>query len=233
VTPASGKPRGAQCGFKVRHAVAEALYPGYLARYLANAQKYVSCVLKQNGTRWVARIGWESAFSEALFGAMKGLVSWLLLDGPYNSAVPTIQTFIFRGIAYHFGKAVPWYVGPVRINVREYAAHPDKLRLVNLASEEDMDAEDMAEFSAEESGFAAVDDRDAIEIPCREILLTADQIDPSGNMREIIDMRHGITSGKAMTFEEIGRVYKIRKQAAHQRYQKAIRIIRQRLRDQC
>lgn len=193
----------------------------------------MSCVLKNYGTRWVARMGWDTAFAEALFGAMKGLVSWLLLDGPYNSTVPTIQTFILRGIGYHFGKATPWYVGPVRINVTEYAKNPDKLRLVNLASEEDMDADDLTEFSTEEPGFEAVDDRDAIETPCAEILTAADQLDPSGVMREIIDLRHGITSGKAMTFEEIGRFYRIRKQAAHQRYQKAIRTIRVLLRDQC
>lgn len=218
-------------GFKVRHAVAEALYPGYLSSYLENAQKYVSCVLKRYGTRWVERMGWDTAFAEALFGAMKGVVNWLLKDGPYNSTVPAIQTFILRGIVYHFGSKTAWYVGPVRINVREYERNPDKLRLANLASEDDTDAGDLSEFATTEPGFAAVDDRDAIETPCAEILSTADQIDPSGGMREIIDMRHGVTSGKAMTFEEIGRFYKIRKQAAHQRYQKAIRAIRLRLQD--
>lgn len=193
---------------------------------MENAQAYISCVLREHGSRWVARMGWDAAYSEALFGAMKGLISWLLLDGPYNSAIPTIQTFILKGIMYHFGRAVPWYVGPVRINVRRYAADPEAgLRQV-AQPDEDMSVEDLSEFSEEDDGFRAVEEEDAYRTLGTEILLTASSLDQSGAARQIVDLRHGITSGSPLTFKEIGRLLGIRKQAAHQRYQKAVRSIR-------
>lgn len=179
----------------------------------------------------MARLGWDAAFSEALFGAMKGLVGWLLADGPFNTSVPKIQTFILRGIVYHFGRAVDWYVGPVRINVREFAKGEGRLALINTSAEDDLNLDDLEEFGRDDARLVEVDDRDTEEAMGSAILKAADSLDPSGGYREIVDMRHGITTGREMTFKEIAAALGFKKQAAHQRYHKAMVAIRNKLRD--
>jgi DNA-directed RNA polymerase specialized sigma24 family protein len=176
-------------------------------------------------------MGWDATFAEGLFGAMKGIVAWLLADGPFNTSVPKIQTYIMRGVTYHFGRAVDWYVGPVRINVQEFEKGESRLALINFAAEEDMTLDDLEEFGSEDARLTDVDDRDAEESMGSAILKAADVLDPSGGYREIVDMRHGITTGQEMTFKEIAVALGFKKQAAHQRYHKAMDAIREKLRD--
>lgn len=208
--------------------MAEALYPGYLNTYLKNASGYITTIVTTYGSRWVARMGFDDVFAEAMYGALKGLVGWLLHDGPFNSDAPTIQTYILRGVLFHFGKSVPWYTGPIRVNVRAWERDPDGgPKPIDPDVPDDFPGWELAAFEDEDDGVRAVDDTDAFDGLAAKVLAAADRADSSGTFRAVIDLRHGLTSGRAMTFKEIGAVYRIRKQAAYQRYQRAVSAVRE------
>lgn len=208
-------------------AVSEALYPGEANRLLANAGAFVRTVLKRYGARAVARLGYDTAHAEAMFGAMKGIVGWLLRDGPNCPHVGKIQTFIIRGIVYHFGHAFPWAVGPIRLNRRLYKLDPDAVLKLRGFTERDRDED----FDYHDDRLDAVDAADSFRAIGAKVLAAADEADPTGELhfRATIDLRHGITSGEPLTFIEVGRRFGVSRQAAFQWYTRAVEVVRKTL----
>jgi hypothetical protein len=192
------------CGLAVRHAVAEALYPGRLGVLLANAQPFIVSVVRDHCAHWAAKLGQDTAVAEAMFGAMRGIIAWLLQGGPDHPSVPQIQTFILRGVRFHFGRAVKWPAEPVGFG-RFSAAY-------------------------DEPGVAEVDAADEFRALAAATLAAADRADPSGGYRRVIEMRHGLVTGRPMTFGEMGAALGVRRQAAYTRYAKALRAVRALLR---
>lgn len=210
-------------------AVAEALHPGELATRLERAEAYLITILRRYGTRWISRLGYDAAMCEARLGAMKGLVAWILSDGPTGAGAARIQTYILRGVRFHFGRAVQWHVGPVRVNVRVYELDPESaLGQCPLPGHlsDTLSADEAGTFAVTDGGPAAVDDADESAVRVARVLAVADACDPTGKFRRIISLRHGVPSGRPLTFSEIGKRYGVRRQAAHVRYHRAIKAVR-------
>lgn len=151
---------------------------------------------------------------------MSGIVAWLLRDGPTNRDVPKIQTFIFRGIVYHFGRAVPWYVGPVRVP-RTY--DPERFSQYEL-SDSDFDTGTHPAFAAEDDRLSAVTETDE-HLHRRKLFRAAmrrAKLDPSA--RKIVSLRLGFC-GRCLSFGEIGARLNLSRQTAHNRFTAAVDAI--------
>lgn len=210
-------------------AVAEALYPGELERRLRKAEAYLRTLLNKYGTRWVKRLGYDDALSEARIGAMRGIVAWILADGPAGlPGAAQIQTYILTGFRYHFGRSVAWYVGPVRVNVRAYESDTEAA-LSEVVIPDGPTTDGVAGFFPSDDPTEEADAAEERAVVVRHILAAADRCDSTGAFRKIIELRHGITSGVPLSFKEIGDRYGIRRQAAHARYHLAVKAVRETL----
>lgn len=173
------------------------------------AEPYIYHITRRFGRRVVSAIGYDAAYTEALTGAMKGIVAWLLRDGPAGLAdTPKVQTFILRGVQYHFG---------CLLTARRRTRVLPPLGTVEGSN---------PLLARPDSGTDAVDSADAVRFIAALVTSTADRIDPSGEYRRVIDLRHGLTNGVPLTFAAIADRWGIRKQAAHARYKLAIVAVR-------
>lgn len=227
MTPAPTGERSPSVGLAVRLAVANALNPGELDRQLEAAGDWINSTLAVYCGAWVARLGWDTAHAEALFGAMKGLVSWIIGGGPDGPYPPSV--YIRKGILYHFGNRFPRHVGPVRINPRVYRADPARALTQLELDDTDGGPTDGAEvFGVGDGGPAAVDAAEAFAKLGATVLEVADGADPSGLFRAVIDLRHGITSGRPLSFTGVGAslLPPLTKQGAHAAYTRALAAVR-------
>lgn len=206
--------------------MAEALHPGEIDRVISISQRLIKWALKRYCSKSAEHIGYDDAFAEASVGAMHGVVAWLLNNGPGDSSL-SVNTYIVRGVRYHFGTGFNLWIGPIRVTKRVYTSTKRKLRFT-LCSGEWEEGEDFP-FYDDESEKIEFETGEEAAIMSVKILAAADAVDPSRDCRRMLIMRFGLTGNPPMSFSEMAERLGVTKQAIQSRMARFMNAIRNHL----